>query len=150
MTIIVCDREKTMYELLGIPKCLRLNGTNLYQGGKFVELTLLGRGLSEHLTNDSIEMNDLNYKNIEIRGSFYSLMERALDLDEAIGIVMDEESRLHLLLDPSRPSPIAFSTNKSDQKSSQEVHEKKYFLVILLSQILVEYTRLLILVPHIR
>ncbi|CAA6661456.1 unnamed protein product [Spirodela intermedia] len=42
--------------------CLKFNGTNLYQWEKFVELTLLGRGLSEHLINDPIGMNDSNYK----------------------------------------------------------------------------------------
>ncbi|CAA7397817.1 unnamed protein product [Spirodela intermedia] len=62
MTTIVGGRDKIMYALLSIPECLKFNGTNLYQWEKFVELTLLGRGLSEHLINDPIGMNDSNYK----------------------------------------------------------------------------------------
>ncbi|CAA6675813.1 unnamed protein product [Spirodela intermedia] len=54
--------ELTIYTLPSMPKCLKFNGTKLYQWEKFVKLTLLGRGLSEHLIDDSIGMNDPNYR----------------------------------------------------------------------------------------
>ncbi|CAA6664464.1 unnamed protein product [Spirodela intermedia] len=51
-----------MYMLPSMIECLKFNGTKLYQWEKFVKLTLLGRGLLEHLIDDSIGMNDPNYR----------------------------------------------------------------------------------------
>ncbi|CAA7408298.1 unnamed protein product [Spirodela intermedia] len=98
MTAIVGGRDKTMYVLPGMSERLKFNGINLYQWKKFVELTLLGRGLPEHLIDDP----------------------RPADLDEAIGIVMEEESQLRLLSDPSRPSPIVFFTKKTEKNQAKK------------------------------
>ncbi|CAA6671190.1 unnamed protein product [Spirodela intermedia] len=62
MTAIVGGRDKTMYVLPGMSERLKFNGINLYQWKKFVELTLLGRGLPEHLIDDPVGMNDPNYR----------------------------------------------------------------------------------------
>ncbi|CAA6675417.1 unnamed protein product [Spirodela intermedia] len=60
MTAIVGGQDKIMYALPGMPERLKFNVTNLYQWEKFVELTLFGRGLSEHLIDDPEEESQLH------------------------------------------------------------------------------------------
>ncbi|CAA7404645.1 unnamed protein product [Spirodela intermedia] len=54
--------ERLYLTLPNIPEKVRFNGINLHQWEQFVDLMLLGRGLTDHLIEESFKKSDPKYR----------------------------------------------------------------------------------------